>query len=433
MPSLLTRSRFLRRALRAACAGLALYCASAAWGQALTGLSLTSDAGSDGAYKVDDLVEVTASFDVDVVVDGNPVVRLLVGKEERSAGYWSGRRELRFRYTVVEGDLDEDGISIGANRLDLNGGSITDEAGNEVMLTHDAIENQEGHRVDGIPPVVLRLSVISDPGADKTYTTGDEIQVGVLFSEPVAATSGTPALPILIGERERLALYQESIQDAATFAYVVRAEDQDEDGLSVDEDALVVGGKGITDAAGNPAVLTHEALEAEAAHKVAGVSLPITGIEFVSDAGAQDTYRARDVVRVAVLFSSPVWATGQPTLRLQIGDEGRTAAYEARHTDGLLFTYTVVNGDLDEDGISIERDSLALGGGTIVDASRNPVDLLRHPAVVDQARHKVDAARPFVADIAIVSDAGEDGRYPARSSDRSRFDLQRNRAGRRVA
>ena len=105
MPSLLTRSRFLRRALRAACAGFALYCASAAWGQALTGLSLTSDAGSDGAYKVDDLVEVTASFDVDVVVDGNPAVRLLIGKEERSAVYWSGQgRELQFRYTVVEGN-----------------------------------------------------------------------------------------------------------------------------------------------------------------------------------------------------------------------------------------------------------------------------------------------------------------------------------------
>ena len=32
-----------------------------------------------------------ASFDVDVEVDGNPAIRLLIGKEERSAVYWSGQ------------------------------------------------------------------------------------------------------------------------------------------------------------------------------------------------------------------------------------------------------------------------------------------------------------------------------------------------------
>ena len=408
---MLPRSLLPRRAVRAC---LAVFCASAAWGQELTDLALSSDAGSDKVYKIDDLIEVTASFDVDVVVEGNPAVRLMIGKEERSAVYWSGAgKELLFRYAVVPGDLDEDGISIGANRLDLNGGSIKDEDGADAALSHDAIENQGNHLVDGIPPVVLRLAVISDPGADETYTTGDVIQVGVLFSEPVVAMTGTPALPILIGERQRLASFAQSILDAAVFAYVVRAEDQDEDGVSVDADALLVGGKGITDAAGNAAILTHDALEAEAAHKVAGVSLPITSIQFVSDAGVRDTYKARDAVQVAVLFSDAVSVTGRPTLRLQVGDvgdEGRTARYNAPYAGGLLFTYTVVNGDLDEDGISIEQNSLALSGGSIVDAAGSPVDL-RHSALGDQIRHKVDAVSPTVGALAIVSDAGDDGSY----------------------
>ena len=95
-----------------------------------------------------------------------------------------------------------------------------------------------------------------------------------------------------------MAYFAGSVLDGAVFAYAVRAEDQDEDGISVDADALLVAGKGITDAAGNPAVLTHEALEAQSAHKVVGVNLPITGMQFVSDAGAHDTYRAGDTVRV---------------------------------------------------------------------------------------------------------------------------------------
>ena len=407
---MLSRPLFRCRFLRAAWACMAFSGASAAWGQELTGLALTSDAGEDRAYAIDDLVEVTATFDVEVTVEGNPAVRLLIGKEERAAVYWSGQgRELLFRYTVAEGEVDDDGISIGANRLDLNGGSITDGGGNAAALTHEAIENQPDHRVDGVAPVALRLGVISDPGADETYTTGDIIQVGVLFTEPIAAV-GTPALPILIGDHQRLAFFAGAALDGAVFAYAVRAEDQDEDGISVEADALLVGGKGITDAAGNPAVLAHEALEAQSGHKVAGVNLPITGIQFVSDAGAHDTYRTGDTVSVEVLFASAVSVLGRPTLRLQVGDDGRTAHYQESAAGGLRFAYTVVKGDLDEDGISIDQNALALSGGRIVDGAGSPVDL-RHTAVADQARHMVDAVSPTVAGLAIVSDAGEDGSY----------------------
>ena len=40
-----------------------------------------------------------------------------------------GLLTLMFAYEVVRGDLDPDGVSVGANSVILNGGTIKDEAG----------------------------------------------------------------------------------------------------------------------------------------------------------------------------------------------------------------------------------------------------------------------------------------------------------------
>ena len=189
----------------------------------------------------------------------------------------------------MAGDLDEDGISIGGNRLDLNGGTITGDNGTAATLTHGAIENQSQHKVDGVAPAVLGVGVLSDPGDDEVYTTGDAIEIGVLFDETMVVT-GQPTIAIVVGDHGRSAEFARSEGEALVFAYLVRAEDQDDDGISIEANALSVGDGAITDAVGNPAGLSHAALDSQASHRVAGVNLPITGIHFVSDAGDHDTY-----------------------------------------------------------------------------------------------------------------------------------------------
>ena len=42
-------------------------------------------------------------------------------------------------YTVLSGDSDSDGVAVGANAVSLNGGAIKDAAGNDAVLTHDAV------------------------------------------------------------------------------------------------------------------------------------------------------------------------------------------------------------------------------------------------------------------------------------------------------
>ena len=410
MLSRLTKPARAVTALHLAGAGLALLTASTAWAQALTGLALTSEPGDDDTYIADDIVEVTATFDTDVSVTGNPAVRVLIGPEERTAVYWTGAgQELLFRYTVVAGDLDEDGISIGGNRLDLNTATITGVNGTPATVTHEAIENQSQHKVDAVAPSVLGVGVSSDPGDDEVYTTGDAIEIGVLFDETMAVT-GQPTVTIAVGDHGRSAEFTRTEGETLVFAYLVRAEDQDDDGISVEANAVSVGDGTITDAVGNPAALAHAPLVSQAAHKVAGVSLPIKGIHFVSDAGDDDTYAVGDPIGVAVAFGGDVAVSGSPALRLQIGDNGRDAAFETAQGGNLLFAYTVMDGDLDDDGVSIDQDALALGEGSVVDGNGSPVDL-GHAAVKDQARHKVDGVPPFVASIEFVSDAGADGSY----------------------
>ena len=66
---------------------------------------ITSNAGSDQTYAVDDLIEVTVTFDETVVVTGTPRLTLNVGGRSRTANYQDvTAAAVRFEYKVVSGD-----------------------------------------------------------------------------------------------------------------------------------------------------------------------------------------------------------------------------------------------------------------------------------------------------------------------------------------
>jgi hypothetical protein len=77
-----------------------------------------------------------AAFPEAVNVTGTPQIALNVGGHIVNATYisGSGTTSLLFRYTVVAGDVDLDGIT-SSSPINLNGGTITDAAGNNALLT----------------------------------------------------------------------------------------------------------------------------------------------------------------------------------------------------------------------------------------------------------------------------------------------------------
>ena len=148
----------------------------------VSGLVITSNPGTDRTYAAGDEIEVTVSFSETVKVGGTPQLRLRVGSRTRTAGYLrgTGTAALVFGYEVDEGDEDSDGVSIEADRIGLNGGTIEDEAENAAELAHEALAAQAGHQVDGVRPAFVSAAV---DGSSLTLTYGEALDGG---SRPAA-------------------------------------------------------------------------------------------------------------------------------------------------------------------------------------------------------------------------------------------------------
>ena len=142
----------------------------------------------DGVYGIGDRIEVTVTFDEDVTVTGSPQLEITIGTSAKDAAYKSTTdSEVVFSYTVVVGGSDTDGISIGADKLSLNGGSIKDGADNDANLSHSALSAQSGHKVDGVRPTITSAPRFgsSSFSTDGIHTVGEILVADIEFSENV--------------------------------------------------------------------------------------------------------------------------------------------------------------------------------------------------------------------------------------------------------
>ena len=348
--------------------------------------------GPEGVYIAGDALEVVVVFSEEVTVTGAPRVALTVGSTTRQADYasGSGTTRLAFRYAVVSGDEDTNGISIGAAALALNGGTIADRAAapNNANLSLAGFAITDGNaRVDGDAsdrraPTVAGLSVrAARPvnGASGVFIAGDVIEVEVRFSEPVSV-SGRPQVSLTIGNSRRPAVWHSAGADRRlqVFRYTVQWADEDADGIGIGSSALTLSGGRIRERVGGGKdarlSLSGHAFDNDAGVVVDGdgtdvVAASVTGVS-VSAAypgnGAGGAYIAGDVIQVEVSFSEPVTVTGTPQLALAVGSAARRAAYASGSgTATLVFRYEVASGDTDSDGIGIGSSALTLNGGTI--------------------------------------------------------------------
>ena len=379
----------------------------------ISSIAITSDTGDDnsyrrrdalGVYSIGDSIQITVTFNEDVSVTGAPQLELAIGSSNRTAEYESTDGSAAvFSYTVAEDDSDSDGISVAANKLSLNGGSIKDAAGNDANLSHNALAAQDGHMVDGIRPTVSAISIFSGgAGYDDVFNIGDEMFANISFSEAVRI-GGEPQLTLdFDGEAKTAEWIGDLFFD---FSYLIQEGDLDTDGVAIGANALSLNGGTIKDAAGNDAVLTHDAVGAAPYIVVDGVRPTVSSIAITSDPGEDDTYGTGDKIEVTVTFSEkmivPVVAGDcpdapdycMPQLELDIGGEARTAEYQNTKGAAVVFAYNVQAGDTDENGIAIRSNKLTLNGGRIEDAvgigmGANLADV-SHAAVAADTGHKV--------------------------------------------
>ena len=121
------------------------------------------------------------------------------------------------------------------------------------------------------PTITAGPTIVSSPASGDTYGKGEAIVVSVTFSEAVTVT-GQPRVRLAMKQRTRWAQYDHSLRDGSTlvFAYTVRANNRDEDGVSIPENGLGLNRGSIEDADGNAASLEHPALADQSGHKVDG-------------------------------------------------------------------------------------------------------------------------------------------------------------------
>jgi|GEM_PF-6228500 len=346
-----------------------------------------------GAYGAGRKLTVKLKLSEAVKVTGTPTLGLQIGSNARMAAYDAeaskeGEDILAFSYTIQAGEIDADGISVGAVSLG-SGDAVRDAAGNDAVLTFTP-PSGAGVLVDTKAPAVKSVEL----PAPRSYKMGDKLTFAVELDEAVAMSGGEPTLALNIGGIARTAVYQAS--DSTTtnlvFVYTIASGDLDTDGIGIGAIELGTGAT-IRDAAGNDANLALGALSGTGinvdsiAPKVSKATMPDTGL-----------FKVGKPLVFELDTDEAVVVTGTPTLSLKIGDAIISAAYDAVNSTSqvLSFSYTVQAGDNDADGISVGAVTLS-GGATVRDAAGNDADLTFDAG--DTSGVLVDALAPTVESV----------------------------------
>lgn len=309
----------------------------------ISGAAITSTA-TDNFYKSGSIISVTLTTSENVTVSGTPTVTLAIGSNTRTATHvsGSGTSSLIFSYTVTANDSDSDGIALNANSLALAGGSIVDSAGNNATLTHSAISDSSGHKVDGSSPTVSSAT-LSGVGY---YNSGDTITVTIAFSETVTVT-GAVRIPVTgvtnAGIAKTVNLdYDDTLStgDTKVFKYTVVDGDLDLNGIDIAANAVDLNGGSILDPAGNSATITYSAQAPPNTPTIDAVRPTVTAF---SSSKASGNYKVGETISVSATISESVNSGAVLTVRLSTGADVPLTNASAGST--LTGNYTVSASD----------------------------------------------------------------------------------------
>ncbi|MDX7826108.1 cadherin repeat domain-containing protein [Aeromonas caviae] len=335
-----------------------------------------------GRLNAGDVVSVTVTMDEATVVDttgGTPRVALNVGGSTVYADYvsGSGTASLLFQYTILAGQNDANGISLDANALQANGGTLRDAAGNAATLTHGAVGDNASYLVDTTAPAVSSVGITGASGAQSnTLNAGEVVSITVTMDEAtvIDTSGGTPRVALNIGSSTVYANYVSGSGTASLlFQYTILAGQADANGISIVANGLEANGGTLSDAAGNDANLSHSLVADNASYLVDTTAPVVSGVSSTTAAG---TYGVGSVISIQVSFSEAVTVSGTPQLTLETGATDRTINYvSGSGSNTLTFNYTVQAGDTSADLDYLSAAALGLNGGTIRDAAGNNATL----------------------------------------------------------
>ncbi|WP_415408409.1 Ig-like domain-containing protein [Synechococcus sp. W2B2] len=161
---------------------------------------------ADGSYGIGSVINLTVTFDEDVVVTGTPALQLETGTIDRKAIFTSGSgtNTLTFQYIVQDGDSSADLDQLSSSALALNGGTIQDAAGNNAILNlpnpgaAGSLSSNADLVIDGIAPFVSTDTRTYVLEASNPFGISD---VGLSAKPTFADIDGDDDLDLFIGNR----------------------------------------------------------------------------------------------------------------------------------------------------------------------------------------------------------------------------------------
>jgi large repetitive protein len=315
---------------------------------------------ADGHYNAGTVLNFDVVVSEEPVVTGTPLLNLTIGTTSVNAAYVSTTgKSMRFSYTVVDGN--NGGITV--NSLS---GTIRDSATNALVLTLHSIGNTGNVLVNTQHPTVSGTTTVSRVNNAFTMTFTFSEAVSGFAAGDVTAINGTVS----------------DVQTTDNITYTALVTPTAEGQVTVyilDNVALNIAGNG------NQLSDTTKVFYDITAPAVSSVTVPAAGY-----------YKAGQQLSFAVKFTEDVIVTGTPVLNLTIGTTTVQATYTTTAANQVNFTYTVLAGQMDADGIDIGALT-----GTIKDVAGNNAVLTLN-SVPSTSGVRVNTATPTVI---LTSDA----------------------------
>ena len=270
-------------------------------------------------------------------------------------------------------------------------------------------------------------SVIIAPSASTTfYLTGQIINVLVTFDSGVIVT-GSPQIFLDSDTIGKLTYAGGSGTQVLLFSYTTVTGDVDNVGFGLKANSLVLNGGTINSMNGTPATLTHLGIARSATRKlgptapavtttVTTVATTATTVATTATTVATTTTTTTTVassaapkitaiafkepgakwivgqnVQIKVTFDLPVLVTGSPYISLLSDGINKVTYLEGSGGVSLIFSYTVLAGDIDNTGVGIAADAFVLNGGKILSLS-GVTAVLTHAAIARSSLRKIAAS-----------------------------------------
>ena len=334
-------------------------------------------------YAIGEDVEATVTFSAAVDITGTPQLELDFDGAPKAADCTAATNTetMVCSYEVAVNDSAPNGIAIAANKLTLNGGTITATGSTTLNadLAHAAVAIDAGQKVDGIRPRLVTTR------SEAPTTTTDGTKVILTFSETIGAvelakiTIGAGNIPQATTASRRTGT---KVEIQLTTALTATATNLT---VALAEVAVVDGAFN-----GNLAVAATPVINAV----VSATTPTVTAVALTSNPGSDSTYAIGDAVEATVTFSEAVDISGAPQLELNFDGTAKAAACATgTNTTTMVCSYEVAAGESAPNGVAIGANKLA--GGTIrATGSTTIAAVLTHSAVAINANHKVDGIRP---------------------------------------